>query len=281
MQRPPYKPFHAGPPRFQVGLSQIPPGEWLAPDPEADFLAIKAARLDQGLAPWFRERADSRPAQEELLAMVEGALDTPAPATAEPPLVRAGRMVSDDLILMQQRDQAWFATAMLLCAPTFFSLEESFDRELHGLHRPVPGGDPHLAGKITRIFDRMPVRGVFERFNWTVQIGDERHWPHGREMRDHLHRLGPQRASQSLYLRVERQTLVKLPDTGGVVFAIRVCLDPLADALRDPADLSAFAESWRAASADALRYKRWGDFAPAVECLLDRLGAPDPSLRSA
>jgi hypothetical protein len=268
MYRPPYKPFHDGPPRFQVGLQRIDPALWMQPDPEAHWLPLKNQRLDADPEKYYRARPDAAPAEAETLSRIEQATGRKRSDRSEPALIAAGRLVSDDLVVMEEHRGGWVATSLLLTQPTFFSLEDSFDRELHQLHAPVPDGSPRLAGKISRVFDRMPAGEVFERFNWTVQLGEERWWPHGSAMRDQLEGLPLDEAIDALVLRVERQTLVRLENTNAVLFCIRICLDPLREALADPADLAAFAESWRAASKDALAYKRWGRFNTHVEAAL-------------
>ena len=268
MTRPPFKPFHDGPPRFQVGLRRIDPDQWLLPDPETRWLPLKNERLDAEPGKYYRARPDAAPAEAEALSRIETATGQRRSGRNEPGLIAAGRLVSDDLVVMEDRGEGWVATSLLLTQPTFFSLDASFDRELHQLHAPVPGGSPGLAGKISRVFDRMPAGEVFERFNWTVQLGEERWWPHGSAMRNQLDDLPPERAIDELVLRVERQTLVRLEATNAVLFCIRICLDPLAAALAEPADRAAFAASWRAASDDALAYKRWGRFNAHVEAAL-------------
>lgn len=268
MTRPPYKPFYHGPPRFDVGLRRIEPENWLSPDPESDWLTLKSRRLDEAPTRYYRARADAVAAEQETLARVEAATGRTRSRREEPALIAAGRLVSDDLVVMESRGKGWVATSLLLTQPTFFSLDDSFNRELHQLHAPVPGGSPGLAGKITRVFDRMPAGEVFERFNWTVQLGDERWWPHGRVMRDQLVDLPLEQALDHLTLRVERQTLVRLEQTNAILFCIRVCLDPLQLALYDAEDRNAFAKSWRAASGNALAYKRWGQFNAHVEAAL-------------
>lgn len=273
MTRPPYKPFYDGPPRFQVGLTRIDPAHWLSPDPEAGWLGLKSERLDADPEKYYRALPAASAAEDEALARVEAATGRARSSRSEPALIAAGRLVSDDLVVMENAGGGWVATSLLLTQPTFFSLEDSFNRELHQLHAPVPDGAPALAGKIARVFDRMPAGEVFERFNWTVQLGMERHWPHGSAMREQLKAIPASEAINSLALRVERQTLVRLEATNAILFCIRICLDPIREALADPADRAAFAASWRAASDDALAYKRWGQFNAHVEAALAALDA--------
>ena len=271
MTRPPYKPFYDGPPRFQVGLSRIDSAQWLSPDPETDWLPLKSQRMDTKPATYYRALPSAEPAEAEALDRIEAATGRRRSDRDEPALMAAGRLVSDDLVVMENAGEGWVATSLLLTQPTFFSLDDSFNRELHQLHAPVPNGAPSLAGKIARVFDRMPAGEVFERFNWTVQLGMERHWPHGSAMREQLKTTPPSAAIDDLALRVERQTLVRLEATNAILFCIRICLDPIRATLADPADRAAFAQSWRAASEDALAYKRWGQFNIHVEAALSAL----------
>lgn len=271
MKRPPYKPFYDGPPRFQVGLRRIAPQDWLTPDPEAGWLALKSERLDATPDTYYRALPSAAAAEAEALARIEAATGQTRTGRTEPALIAAGRLVSDDLVVMEKAGNGWIATSLLLTQPTFFSLDDAFNRELHQLHTPVPNGSPSLAGKISRVFDRMPSGEVFERFNWTVQLGLERHWPHGSAMREQLKTAPAREAIDRLALRVERQTLVRLETTNAILFCIRICLDPIRTALADPADRAAFADSWRAASEDALAYKRWGQFNAHVEAALAAL----------
>jgi len=271
--RPPYKPFYDGPPCFQVGLKRIDPSQWLTPDPETHWLELKGQRLDQAPERYYRALPSAASAEDEALARIETATGKTRSPRPEPALIAAGRLVSDDLVVMENTGDGWTATSLLLTQPTFFSLDDSFNRELHQLHAPVPDGAPGLAGKISRVFDRMPSGEVFERFNWTVQLGLERHWPHGSAMREQLKTTAVSEAINTLTLRVERQTLVRLDACNAILFCIRICLDPIREALADPTDRAAFAASWRAASEDALAYKRWGQFNAHVEAALAALEA--------
>lgn len=260
-ERPPYRPFLAGPPRFQPGLSPIPESLWLRPDPEhAANMANRAAVLRAHPDDVLRADDASRPAQAEALRLIEASLGGQATDTGAPDIARAGTLLADDLVIMEKRDGEWRATALLLTAPTFFSACEAFGRNLFALHEPVPGNAPDdfsigLSARIGALFDRMPVGQPFQRFNWTLQCGGERYAPDGAAHRTRAATLGPEASARALHLRVERQTVRRLPETGTVLFTIRIAMDPL-PAL-PPQLLAALAEAWRAADDEARRYKRW------------------------
>ena len=79
-------------------------------------------------------------------------------------------------------------------------------------------------------------------------------------------------AGEALFLRVERQTLRRLPRTGGVVFTIRVWRDPLASLAGDPARLAAFARAWRGATPEFRAYKGLAPYDALVEGFLRAAG---------
>ncbi len=252
MRRPPHAPWHDGPPRFAVGLKPIPPERWLTPDTEAHALDDKR-RLLADPSRVHRCAPEAEPAAREAARMVHamagGAMDSDAP------LLSAASAVSDDLIVMiRDGDGQWRAGALALCAPTFFSLERASGESLHELHGPVPGGDG-LARRIARIFDNLPQDAVLERFNWTLQAGAERFLPHAAPMRALADATPDADAAEALHVRVERQTIRRLPETGAVLFTIRICLDPAA-ALEE-SDRAAIAAAWRGAGEDARAYKGW------------------------
>ena len=75
-------------------------------------------------------------------------------------------------------------------------------------------------------------------------------------------------AGRALHLRVERQTLRRLPRTGGALFTIRVWLAPLGSLADDPARLAAFEHAWRSATPELRAYKRFDLYDDLVEAFL-------------
>lgn len=248
MRRPPHAPYQAGAPRFTPALRPIDPARWLTPDTEAHVLNWKRrllSRPDQVL----RQSREGEAAAAEAARQVSVAIGAPAED-----LLSASALVSDDLVVMQKQDGAWVCTALTLTAPTFFSIDHAFGRDLSAMHGPVPDG-ARLAQRIGRVFDGLQPGVVLQRFNWTIQCGPERHTPDAGPVRARAETLAVKEAEAVLHLRVERQTISKLPQTGAVLFTIRVCLDPLA-AIPET-HRSALAKAWGMLGAQGRAYKRW------------------------
>jgi len=259
---------------FTIGLRSIAPEAWLEGG-EADPAARKDPLYATARALVWAEAPGSRPGQAEALSLIEaaaGPASGPAPGDL-PPLYAAARRTPDDLCLMEKRDGEWRLTALSLSAGSFFTAEAVIGRSLAELHGPVTGFRDRMLGRVQRIFDGLRPDLILERRNWTVLNSPELHVPSAAAVRARLPLVGTAEAGDVLHLRVERQTLRRLPETGGALLTIRVWLAPLASLSADPARLAAFARAWRSADHDLRIYKRFDLYDELVEDYLRRAGA--------
>jgi dimethylamine monooxygenase subunit A len=264
--RPDHRPWEDGA-DFAIGLRAIAPEAWLEggeTDPAARKDPLFAAARDLVWA----ETEGSRDGQAEVLALVEAALGRSDPRPALPPLYAAARRTPDDLCLMQKSGGQWRLTALSLSAGTFFTASEVVGRSLAELHRPVAGFADRFLVRVQRIFEGLRPDLVLERRNWTVVNSSELHTPHSAPIRARIGEIVPAEAGRALRLRVERQTLRRLPGTGGAVFTIRVSLAPLASVADDPRRLAAFARAWREAAPAFRAYKAFALYDPLVQAFL-------------
>jgi hypothetical protein len=253
---------------FQIGLRPIAPADWLEGG-EADPAARKDPLFAAHRGLVWAEAPGSRPAQTEALDMVEAALG-PKPVPPDlPPLYAAARRTPDDLCLMEKRDGAWRLSALSLSAGGFFTAEAVIGQNLAELHGPVTGFADRFLVRVQRIFEGLRPELVLERRNWTLLNSPELHTPSSEPIRARIADIDPARAGEILHLRVERQTLRRLPRTGAALFTIRVWLAPLASLAADPARLAAFGQAWRTATPALRAYKRFDLYDDLVESYLE------------
>jgi hypothetical protein len=259
---------------FTIGLRPIPVEAWLEGG-EADPAARKDPLYATSRGLVWAEAEGSRLGQDEVRSMVEAAVG-PIPRSPDlPPLFAASRMVSDDLCLMEKREGQWRLTALSLSAGSFFTAEEVIGGSLAELHGPVTGFAERLLVRVQRIFEGLRPGLVLERRNWTVLNSAELHTPASAPIRARIGEIDRGDAARALTLRVERQTLRRLPATGGALFTIRVWLAPLESLTADPLRLAAFAHAWRTAHPDLRAYKRFDLYDGLVEEFLAQSGAVD------
>mgnify|MGYP000951449276 CR=1 FL=1 len=255
------RPYRSGPAKFNVGLSPLE-GEWLA----SGISAEKQALLDQHSETVFCALPESLVGQAEAASAIACAQNR-SDGAEHKTLMDASYMTEADLVLMQKTGADWLCTAACLCAPTFFSPQHAIGKSLSALHAPVPGGAPELAGRIARVFNLLRQDLILERFNWTVQLGPERHTPSRHFLIERARQVAVLEAHNLLHLRVERQTIRLLPITQSVLFTIGVTVEPLADILRDASQAAIFRHSWEATDKAVATYKGWNDIEHFVEAM--------------
>lgn len=257
---------------FRIGLRPVAVTDWLEGgelDPAARKDALLASPAHDLV---WSEVAGVRDAQAEALALVEAAVARRADRPDLPPLLAAARLVPDDLCLMEKTGGEWRLTALSLSAGSFFTAKDAVGKSLRELHAPVTGFGDRFLIRVQRIFEGLREDLVLERRNWTVLNSGELHTPTPAPIRARIGEIAPAEAGRALRVRVERQTLRRLPKTGAALFTIRVWIATLDELSREPGALTAFAKAWREATPEFRAYKRLDLYDELVAAFLDAAG---------
>lgn len=244
--------------RLTLGLRRLAPGGWLDEGDHAAQVAEKRRLLTQRPDDVVRWLPGSETAAAELLELVvvdlgahhaaEIAMGQPDPALH--PIDAAGRLVCEDLCLLQRSDGQWRLTAASVCFPSRWRLADKIGRTVAEIHGPVPGFEA-IAAPVDAFFDRLTADRPMWRTNWSLLNGRDL-FQDGREQTPAPAEFG------ALVFRVERQTLRRLPGSGAAVFTIRTYTGSLADVVagqpRRAADLAA---TLRTVGPATLAYKGW------------------------
>jgi len=273
-----YLPFEAGPYRMAMGLVTLPESAWFELDDRYPAeLDQRRQLLADHRAEVFAALPASDAARGETLTAVIDNLTTHHPdwfsrnndhlhnrLTGEQwnlatpccdPLELAGRLVQEDLCLIQVVDAVPMFTAAVLCFPTRWRLMEKLGRPLAQVHGAVPLYADRLAAPVDRFMRHVKPGYVASRINWSVVDNAALFQPTGKWRTGHNPTVTAANAGDTLFLRVERQTLRRLPLSDAVLFGIRVHVYPLASAIRDAATAARLAEAVRALPEATQRYK--------------------------
>jgi dimethylamine monooxygenase subunit A len=255
-----HTPYDGSSKPFQIGLQQLDPATWIEVDDHLELYLAEKRRLyrDQTANVLVAEQGTDA-AQQEVLDMVldhlakyfstiprhPGEGRGPALVRAQgldvkldPGLRRddgisksaiatAGLLIQEDLVLMRHSPNGWRLVAASLCFPSAWNLHEKFGRPLHEIHHPVPGFGPSTrnAGLIDRMFDNLRVEQPVIRWNWSLYGDDKLYHPAtDNQMKN---RFGEGEMTGKVIMRLERQTLRKLPKSGDILFTIRIHNNPL------------------------------------------------------
>ena len=134
----------------------------------------------------------------------------------------------------------------------------------------VPGFKTKLEKGMMNFFRRVQPNAPVLRNNYFLQVDDDLAWSHsiGDEDADGTTQaLGwntaeKNKAIQHHYFRSERQSLRRLPRSGGVVFTIRTYFEPVTKIAKEPGVAGRLASAVRSWGDDVAKYKgreRYGD----------------------
>ncbi|MFO7919381.1 MAG: DUF3445 domain-containing protein [Nioella sp.] len=236
----PFAPWLHGPARRLPGIQPLGMADWLQRDEVfAPQMALRDRLLETRRGDVFRAEPGAEAAAREVLALVLSRLGpgyTFGPETVtrpdgvrvaldgDHPLVTAARLVQEDLCLLVQPDGAaeHVMTAAVLCFPASWTLAEKIGRPLTAIHGPVAEYDAGLARRVQRLFDALHPDRPLWRANALLYHDPALYQP---RREDDPRTPPPGRAD---YLRSERQSLLRLPETRAVVFSIHTWVVPFA-----------------------------------------------------
>ena len=247
-----YYPFQPGPFRMAMQLHPLALADWIELDTDLPaHLAEKRQLLYERPHEVFAALPQAEAGAHETLTLLLAHLTTHFPAiyryegatlinqaTAEAwdlaasplhPLDLAGRLVQEDLCLMQHDSATgiYRLVAASLCFPSRWRLHEKLGHSLAVIHEPTPHYAETLATPMDRAFDKLKAERPVWRLNWSVVDDGSLFQPTGHGRTDYATDVTAENAGDKLWLRVERQTLRRLPQSNDILFTIRVYSNPL------------------------------------------------------
>ncbi len=282
---PKHRPYRQAGAIYQIGLQPMDMAEWLDLGPDhASFMAEKRVRLSGRPPTYYRSVPESFQAQAELrdvvvawllahrpnsfhmagrafIDMVDGSQHALDEVTLEP-LELTANILEEDFILFEKRDGADIITAASNAYTSSGRIVSCVGRDMRYAHDPVPGLNAQLGPRVDRVLANVKAGGPVVRFNWFVTAIASRLYPEGSH---HANATASEEVARALtddytcagdrlWVRSERQTFVRLPETGALAFGIHTYSDPLSSLADDTESLAAMYRLIGEYSEDRLRY---------------------------
>jgi len=293
VDRPLYRPYRWASADFQLGLRPIRPESWILIGAEhAEIMPQKHDRLNRFRPDYYRTLPESLPAQRELRNRVTTHLLSDHPRSFErtgsvvrsvitgqtldlddnsiEPLLQLSYLIEEDFMLLDESGGIPRITAAANAYSSSGRLVASVGHDMEWTHEPVPQLTQKLGAKINRVIRSVHSATPCERFNWQLTPMASVFFPHSNPHAANaaaMHhaaaelRRDPARAGELLWIRVERQTLSRLPDSKAVAFSLHTYSDPLSSIRSDPESLRAILallgdyseERWKYSEMDIVR----------------------------
>ena len=277
-----------------MGLVALQLKDWIEADEYFyDELKEKKQLLISNYPEVFASRPGSLPAQTEVLALVLKHMEKYCPGVftieqdevvlpklkwkfrisdfEESPLDLCGRLVQEDLCLMAPGPDGYTLEAASLCFPARWRLMDKMGLPMSGIHKPVPDYSEKLSRPVDSFFNRIDVDRPVWRVNWSLTTDPTMFQPVRQKHSASELSITSKNAGDKVYMRCERQTLRRLPDTGWILFTIKTYLDKLSKLHKYPKEAQNLSSLLRSAPTTLLSYKNINHFLQPVLVYLDEL----------
>lgn len=252
-------PIEPGGFRLTMGLQAITPDAWLYPGPDratqmAERQRLLAAQPQDVLAClWEAARAAGI-----ILTMVAPDAE---PATGISALQQLGHVAQEDFCILQRAEAAdsYHLAGAVLCFPNRWRLTQKLGQAMAGIHAPVPAYGATLKRPVDRFFANLKSGRIVMRHNWSLHADrilfhpDSSSAAHDRAVDAVI----PANAGDTVFMRVERQTLRRIDDAGHdtILFTIRTLIAPLGEAVDTPEKRRILDDTLATMPQDMQRYK--------------------------
>ena len=211
--------------RHRMGTKFLDTTQWLPRDEETEpTIAMKRELLRLRRDEVVGLAGGGSDAAEEAATLIAGFCGASVQGRGIDALVEASLLVADDIVVMQPMgdEPQLVVVAGVVCSPSRWSIQTKLNSNMMAVHVPVPQYADHVGKAVDTTLSRLRVDQPMVRSNWTIE--------------DHCALFQPvapkgplvQEVTQ-LWIRMERQTLRALPQTGGSMFTIRTYQQPITE----------------------------------------------------
>lgn len=189
---------------------------WLASDPDKVVVAL----------------GEARPLIEECIQELGITIDASTLASDLRSLcAELGRQLEPDFLLLDRPKMGPVRLAAgCVCFPSSWDVREKLGLPIEQIHGVVPGLNPAIGPQIQTFLERLRPGVSWERSNWGLSRSPELNQHPGRN----LPRLDECVGLDEVFFRIEHQSLAALPRSRGVLFGIRIKVQPLREIKEQP-----------------------------------------------
>ncbi|KAJ5947682.1 hypothetical protein N7466_000697 [Penicillium verhagenii] len=164
-------------------------------------------------------------------------LGTEQDVRSKPPLEILLDNVPEDFGLML-RDEVtgyYFLRAAVICSAMGWDVASKIGKQLHEIHDHIPDYKEKMQFSMDRFFTKMPTEKPIQRGSWGLEVGEPLYVPPSDPHLALRQSQDPNLHIEDCTLRVDWQTLRRLPLSASVVFNFKAVFTPISEFRDEPA----------------------------------------------
>ena len=205
---------------LKMGLAKLDASDWLQPDPDLAARAAGFAEYPEGI----QLSSEGEAAGAEIAAMLG--------LTGGLPEAAASHHEDMCLLTLREGEEQYRLVGAAVAWPSDWTAADKMGLPLRELHAPIQGYEEQLASGVDHFMAKLRPGAIYGRCNWFIAATGERRWVAEPPEKAFAH-VTPENAGETLFVRSERQTLRRLPETGAILFTIGIYVSPLGELSQD------------------------------------------------
>jgi len=138
------------------------------------------------------------------------------------------------IVLRNENDGMYYFRAGVICSSLGWNVSTKIGMKLKEIHNPIPDYKEKMSFSMDRYFSKMPTNAPIQRGSWGLEVGSPLFMPPG-DPHEKLRESQQENLSiEDCNLRVDWQTLRRLPLSAGIVFNFKALFTPVQEFRDEP-----------------------------------------------
>lgn len=165
-----------------------------------------------------------------------GLLKEDTDLTSLHPLVVLLNNVPEDfaIVLRNEKNGMYYFRAGVICSSLGWNVGTKIGMELEEIHQPIPDYKEKMSFSMDRYFSKMPTGSPIQRGSWGLEVGTPLFMPPGDPHEKLRESQKEDLKIEDCHLRVDWQTLRRLPLSAGIVFNFTALFTPVQEFRDEP-----------------------------------------------
>ncbi|PGH16199.1 hypothetical protein AJ79_01966 [Helicocarpus griseus UAMH5409] len=175
----------------------------------------------------------------------------------KPPMEVLMDNIPEDFAIMMRDEKTgyYFLRAGVICSALGWNLGTKMGLQLHQIHAPIPDYKEKMQFSMDRYFSKMPTDKPIQRASWGLEVDQPLYMPPGDPHELHRLKQDPSLTISDCYMRVDWQTLRRLPLSSAIVFNFKALFTPVAEFRDEPGVPKLLAKILREGKKELMEYK--------------------------
>jgi len=138
------------------------------------------------------------------------------------------------IVLRNETDGMYYFRAGVICSSLGWNVGTKIGMQLKEIHKPIPDYKEKMSFSMDRYFSKMPTNAPIQRGSWGLEVGTPLFMPAGHPHEKYREYQKEDLTIEECNLRVDWQTLRRLPLSGGIVFNFKALFTPIQEFRDEP-----------------------------------------------